>query len=262
LITLTILSLYVINPVESNPLHAAIFPSYPQPAKIGSSPDTPTQYGKGPKDFALVAFYTIVLSFLRDFIMQQVVRPFAISCGIRTKGKQARFLEQAYSAIYFGISGAFGLYVMWRSPVWYFDTTAMYEGFPHKTHEGLFKLYYLLQASYWAQQALVLILQLEKPHKDFKVLVAHHATTLSLIWLSYRFHFTYMGLAVFVTHDISDFFFSVCCATNLKMLILSDVKNTWLSQLRLRHALLQPLRLFLDISTPLFESEDFVGGLD
>ena len=98
---------------------------------------------------------------------------------------------------------------MSRTPIWYFNTAAMYEDFPHKTHEGVFKTYYLLQASYWAQQMIVLLLMLEKPRKDFKELVAHHCITLSLIWLSYRFHFTYMGLAVYITHDISDFFLAV-----------------------------------------------------
>jgi acyl-CoA-dependent ceramide synthase len=33
---------------------------------------------------------------------------------------------------------------------------------------------------------------------------------LALIGLSYRFHFTYMGIAVYITHDISDFFLAVC----------------------------------------------------
>ena len=50
---------------------------------------------------------------------------------------------------------------------------------------------------------------LEKPRKDFKELVAHHVITVSLIWLSYRFHFTYMGIAVYITHDVSDFFLAV-----------------------------------------------------
>ena len=36
--------------------------------------------------------------------------------------------------------------------------------------------------------------------------------SLALIALSYRFHFTYMGLAVYVTHDISDFFLAVSCS--------------------------------------------------
>ena len=98
---------------------------------------------------------------------------------------------------------------MYRSPVWYFNTTAMYEGFPHRQHEGLFKTYYLLQASFWTQQALVLLLQLEAPRKDFKEFVLHHVVTISLIWCSYRFHFAFMGIGVFFTHDVSDFFLAV-----------------------------------------------------
>jgi hypothetical protein len=50
---------------------------------------------------------------------------------------------------------------------------------------------------------------MEKPRKDFKELVGHHIVSLALIGLSYRFHFTYMGLGVFITHDISDFFLAV-----------------------------------------------------
>ena len=115
--------------------------------------------------------------------------------------------------MYFTVFGPFGLYVMSRTPVWYFDTTALYEDYPHFSHEAMFKAYYLLQASYWAQQAIVLCLLLEKPRKDFKELVAHHIVTLALIWLSYRFHFTYMGLCVYITHDISDWFLAVCSFT-------------------------------------------------
>lgn len=99
---------------------------------------------------------------------------------------------------------------MSRLPIWYFDSAAMFEGYPHLEHEALVKAYYLLQASYWLQQAIVLLLQLEKQRKDFKELVGHHVVTLALIWLSYRFHFTYIGVAVYVTHDISDFFLAVC----------------------------------------------------
>ena len=138
--------------------------------------------------------------------MQRFIRPLAIHFKIRSRAKQNRFMEQAYTAMYFSIFGPLGMYIMSRTPVWYFNTVGMFEGFPHRTHEGLFKAYYLLQASYWAQQALVLCLLLEKPRKDFKELVGHHIVTLALIWLSYRFHFTYMGLAVYITHDISDFF--------------------------------------------------------
>ncbi|OQV06732.1 hypothetical protein CLAIMM_11264 [Cladophialophora immunda] len=211
ILAVAILIAYYINPGEQNPLHKAIFLSY----NLGPDyPGGPDMYGKGKADIAFVAFYTIVLSFTREFLMQRVIRPVAIRCGITKRAKQARFMEQVYTAIYFGIFGPFGLYVMSRGSLWYFNTTAMFEGFPHRKHEGVFKAYYLLQAAYWAQQALVLMLQLEKPRKDFKELVFHHIVTLSLIGLSYRFHFAKMGIAVYITHDISDFFLATSKTLN------------------------------------------------
>ncbi|KAJ5611164.1 Sphingosine N-acyltransferase lac1 [Penicillium lagena] len=206
-----LLSLYAINPTPSNPMHSAIFISYPQPPK---TPGGPVMYGKGKKDITFVAFYTVVLSFTREFLMQQVIRPWARYCGIKSRGKTARFMEQVYTAMYFSIFGPFGLYVMYQSDIWFFNTTAMFEGFPHREHVAVFKTYYLLQASYWAQQAIVLLLQLEKPRKDFKELVGHHIITVALIALSYRFHFTYMGLAVYITMDISDFFLATSKTLN------------------------------------------------
>ena len=213
-VVLATLSVYLAYPRSSNPVRSAIFLSYPLPSSDPLIPNearssTSIYYGKGPLDFVFVAFYAIVFSFTREFILQRVLRPMARYNGIHSKGKQYRYMEQMYTAIYFGVFGPYGLYVMYHSPVWYFRTEGMYEGFPHRSHVGTFKAYYLLQASYWAQQAVVLCLRLEKPRKDFKVLVGHHVVTLALIWLSYRFHFTYMGLAVYITHDISDFFLAV-----------------------------------------------------
>lgn len=221
---LVIISLYLVNPTPSNPIHSAIFLSYPIPRAADALPTAPIKYAKGRADFAFVAFYTIVLSFTREFLMQRMIRPLALRLGIRSRAKQSRFMEQFYTAMYFGIFGPFGLYVMAQTPVWYFNTTAMFDGFPHKVHEGVFKAYYLLQASYWAQQAIVLLLMLEKPRKDFKELVLHHVVTLSLIWCSYRFHFAYMGVAVYITHDISDFFLAVSpgLAEQLQRVIMTD----------------------------------------
>jgi acyl-CoA-dependent ceramide synthase len=216
LLALFIVALYLVYPYPSNPIAACLFISYPLdrndpliPAKVRADPNSPLHYGKGARDFAFVGFYIVVLSFTREFCMQRLIRPIAIYYGIKSRAKQSRFMEQAYTALYFGFYGPFGLWIMSRTPVWYFNTRGMYEDFPHRTGEALFKAYYLLQASYWAQQLIVLLLMLEKPRKDFSQLVAHHIITISLIWLSYRFHFTYMGIAVYITHDISDFFLAV-----------------------------------------------------
>ncbi len=67
------------------------------------------------------------------------------------------------------------------------------------------------------QQAVVIGLKLEKPRKDYRQLVGHHIVTLLLIGLSYRFHFTYMGLAVFITHDLADFLFAVSLSLNFSL---------------------------------------------
>ncbi|TVY89113.1 Sphingosine N-acyltransferase-like protein [Lachnellula willkommii] len=211
---LAILLLYAISPTESSIMHHLIFLSYKLSPAADAHPSTPTQYGKGPWDLAFVFFYTIVLSFARELIMQEFLRPLTLHHGIKSRNKQARFMEQMYTALYFSVLGLAGIYVMSRTPVWYFDTRGMYEAFPHKTHEACFKFYYLFQAAYWVQQALVLLLGMEKPRKDFKELVGHHIVTIALIGLSYRFHFTYMGIAIFLAHDISDFFLATSKSLN------------------------------------------------
>ena len=250
-----LLSAYSINPTPSNPLHSAIFLSYSVEPRPHDAPDAPVLYGKGPRDFAFVAFYIVFLSFTREFLMQRVLRPLAIAANIKSRAKQNRFMEQSYTAIYFAIFGPLGLYVMSRTPIWYFNTTAFFEGFPHRTHDAVFKTYYLLQASYWAQQAIVLILQLEKPRKDFKELVFHHIITLALIWLSYRFHFTYMGLAVYITHDISDFFLAVSMkSSGLSTAADSMLDIQKLALHRLDHggSVFRHVRRHLDISSTLY----------
>jgi acyl-CoA-dependent ceramide synthase len=213
IICAAVLSIYLVDPSPDNPVYPALFLSYPLPTDKTAAADAPAQYGKGRRDFAFVAFYTVFLSFTREFIMQTLLRPWSIRAGMKTRGKQSRFMEQAYTAMYFSIFGPFGLYVMSRTPIWYFNTVAMYEGFPHQTHEAMFKAYYLLQAAYWTQQMIVMLLMLEKPRKDYNELILHHVITIALIALSYRFHFTYMGLAVYITHDISDFFLAVSNAS-------------------------------------------------
>ena len=87
------------------------------------------------------------------------------------------------------------------------------------------KRYYLMQASYWCQQLIVLLSGLEKPRKDYKELVAHHIVTLWLVgsevismfmclsdpvlrW-SYGINLTLIGNAVYTSMDIPDVFLAV-----------------------------------------------------
>ncbi|KAK9478804.1 TLC domain-containing protein [Lipomyces japonicus] len=185
------------NHSSSNPIYPLLFPSY-------ASPGSPVMYGKGKKDFFFVAYYIIVFTFIREFAMQQILSPLAEKAGLTKENKVKRFMEQTYSILYYSVMCPWGLYIMHHMPLWYFETRPMYEHYPHKTHELDFKLYYLLQAAFWSQQSIVLLLQLEKPRKDFKELVFHHIVTIALIFCSYRFHFTWIGLPIYITMDVSD----------------------------------------------------------
>ena len=179
------------------------------------------QYGKGENDFYFVFFYLIVFMFIREFAMGIILRPFAIYMGITKEGKQKRFMEQMYVIMYNSVLGPLGLWIMSQLPLWFFETTPFYTTYPHKTHDFYFKLYYLGQAAFWVQQMIVLILQLEKPRKDFYELVLHHIITIALIWCLYRFHFTWMGLEVYITMDVSDFFLALLKSLNYVDLILT-----------------------------------------
>ncbi|CCD26320.1 TLC domain-containing protein NDAI_0H01460 [Naumovozyma dairenensis CBS 421] len=191
---------------EKNPLHMFVTVSY--------QVDDTDQYGKGIKDLTFIFFYMIFFTFLREFLMDVLIRPCILKLNIKSKHKTNRIMEQAFCIIYYGVSGPFGLYIMYHTDLWLFETKTMYRTYPDLTNSFVYKIFYLGQAAFWAQQACVLILQLEKPRKDFQELVFHHIVTLLLIWASYVFHFTKMGLAVYITMDISDFFLALTKTLN------------------------------------------------
>ncbi|ODV83919.1 hypothetical protein CANARDRAFT_29640 [[Candida] arabinofermentans NRRL YB-2248] len=198
------------NYTPSNPLHMFVQLSY----EIEGT--SPSMYGKGWKDLGFLFYMMIFFTFYREFLMKVILKPIARHFGIKKEGKLNRFMEQTYSICYYGVSGPLGLYIMKGMPLWYFNTSQFYIDYPHLSLEHLFKFYYLSQASFWAQQSVVLMLQLEKPRKDFHELVFHHIITMLLIALSYTTNYTWMGLAIYITMDISDFF--LACSKTLNYL--------------------------------------------
>ena len=70
-----------------------------------------------------------------------VLRPISVWFGIKKEAKQKRFLEQTYAMFYYGITGPFGLWIMRRLPLWYFNTTQFYINYPLHL-DGIGCLYY------------------------------------------------------------------------------------------------------------------------
>ncbi|CAG8527442.1 4838_t:CDS:2 [Ambispora gerdemannii] len=200
----TIILGYLVNPTSRNPFSKFLFIAY----QIGSHDHdqmkfTKSSYGKGLWDLCLISFWVVVFTFTREAIMQYVLKPLGTWAEIK-KSKLTRFMEQGYVVIYYSISSAVGVYVMRQSPYWYFETKYFWIDYPHFHLSALEKYYYLIQSGFWLQQVVILILNLEKPRKDFLELVAHHIITCILIGGSYSSNFTRVGNAVFITMDFSD----------------------------------------------------------
>lgn len=183
-------------------VHATLFPNEPKLLR----------YGKGVLDVLFMSFYVIVFSFLRQIITESLFKPLAARWGIKSPNKQTRFAEQGYALTYWGMTSIIGLYVMSFQDSWWYNLEHLWYQYPHWQMRPELKLYYLLQASYWLQQAFVMLLGLERPRKDYYELVAHHLVTLWLIGWSYFINLTMIGTTVFVCMDIPDTWLAVRCA--------------------------------------------------
>lgn len=181
-------------------IHTWLFPN--EPALL--------RYGKGWLDLCFMAYYVIVFSILRQVITEKIYKPLAGRWGIRSVNKQVRFAEQGYALTYWGSMSIFGLYVMSFQDSWWYQLDHLWYQYPHWQMRPELKLYYLLQASYWLQQAFVMFAGLERPRKDYYELIAHHLVTLWLIGWSYFINLTMIGTTVFVCMDIPDTWLAVC----------------------------------------------------
>lgn len=190
--------------LKSNPLNPALFISYPLEFKAKDGGQQ--RFDKGLLDIPFLAFYVIVFSFIRQGVTEFLLRPLAKWSGLKSEAKQTRFMEQAYAVVYNILTAGLGLHAMYTSKAWYYKTEHFWIDYPHWRMTQEVKYYYLLQASYWLQQMLVLSLRLEKPRSDYYQLIIHHVVTLWLIGWSYLINLTVIGTAIFISMDIPEIF--------------------------------------------------------
>ncbi|KAI0638159.1 TLC domain-containing protein [Trametes polyzona] len=194
-----LLAPYVAKDV-ANPFAPLLFISH----RIPGTPDDDPRYQKGYLDLVFIAYYVVFWSFVRQSITLYICRPLAKWFGIRRETKLDRFGEQGYAVLYFCFTATWGIRIMSQLPTWWYRTEYFWIDYPHWDMKPELKTYYLMQAAYWVQQLLVLLLGLEKPRKDYYELVAHHFVTLWLVGWSYLINLTYIGNAVYLSMDLPD----------------------------------------------------------
>lgn len=200
-------------------------------------------YGLGSDDAYLVLFLVAVLTGLRAAAMEYALIPFAKRSGLKGS-KATRFSEQSWMFIYYTISWSIGMvrdkpsvdryspispnpaadfqqYIYATSPYW-LNLREMWTTWPNRETTVLMKSYMVAQLAFWLQQLIVV--NIEKPRKDYWQMISHHIVTISLVYCSYRYGLTRVGNVVLVLMDLNDLFFSLAkCLKYLKHQTLCDI---------------------------------------
>jgi acyl-CoA-dependent ceramide synthase len=90
---------------------------------------------------------------------------------------------------------------MYNSDFW-LNLHGIWEGWPFREVEGVFKWYYLVQWGFWVQQMLVV--NVEEKRKDYAQMFTHHVFTAALIFLSYGYYHMRVGIVILCVMDFVD----------------------------------------------------------
>ncbi|PZD37361.1 LAG1, Protein transporterTRAM [Pyrenophora tritici-repentis] len=164
------------------------------------NPET-NMYGCGTDDLSFVLLWTVIFTGLRVVVMEYLLDPLARLGGIRSKKGLDRFKEQAWLVVYYIGSWSLGMYIMYHSEFW-LSLHGIWEGWPFREADGLFKWYYLVQWAFWVQQ--ILVVNIEEKRKDYVQMFTHHVFTIALMFLSYGYYHMRVGIVILTIMDFVD----------------------------------------------------------
>lgn len=160
-------------------------------------------YDIGIDDVYYVAFWIVMLTFLRSALMLYCFMPLAVhGCKIHSKKKVTRFAEQGWSNFYYTCSFGLGFYLYFYSPYWLSEIDHIYIGWPHDQLSPLFKKYYLITIAFWIQQMVVL--NIEERRKDHWQMFSHHVITFCLVVGLYYYYFGRVAHLIVMIMDSVD----------------------------------------------------------
>ncbi|KAK5134167.1 hypothetical protein LTR08_006827 [Meristemomyces frigidus] len=194
---------YILFPALRSRMSAFFWLSYPSSKKPG-------WYDVGERDVYLVGSFIVFFTALRAFSLEYLLMPVAGWAGIGKRKGRARFVEQSYMMIYYGIYWTWGLVLFIReTPSDVHDQRSLlislWSGWPYLYLSASMKVYYLSQLAFWIQQ--IAVIHIEERRKDHVQMLTHHFITVSLIAGSYPYYQSRAGNAVLVCMDIVDFIF-------------------------------------------------------
>jgi very-long-chain ceramide synthase len=225
----TLFSIHILVPAARHHTQKFFRISYYNPAT--------GNFALGWDDIFFVFYWIIVFFGLRCAVMDYLLTPFAGLLGLKKKKPRVRFAEQAWIILYYSMSWALGMYIMYNSDYW-LDLRALWRTWPDREMEGIAKWYYLVQFGFWLQQ--IFVVNIEERRKDHWQMFTHHIFTCALIFTSYGYHQYRVGTLFLSLMDFADIILPLAkCLKYLQLKTACDIAFGvfMVSWLLLRHVL-------------------------
>ncbi|KAE9972056.1 hypothetical protein BLS_004196 [Venturia inaequalis] len=159
------------------------------------------KYTQGWEDMYFVATWIIIITGLRVAVMDYILKPIARYGGVNKPKAQVRFAEQGWLFCYYSLFSPLGMYIIYQTKYW-FNLREIWTDFPTHTMNGLLKWYYLVQFAFWLQQ--IFVVNIEEKRKDYWQMFSHHIFTSALMFSSYGYYQTKVGVVILAIMDVVD----------------------------------------------------------
>lgn len=157
----------------------------------------PIMYTSGPKDLALIFFYTLIMivmhAVVQEYVLDKLNRRLHLS-----KVKHSKFNESGQLLAFYLVSVVWGAEIVRRDHL-FSSLTNLWTGYPHLQMTYLFKFFFIVQLSYWLHAFPELYFQ--KVKKDEVWSRVMYSTMYLVLWsLSYGFNLTRVSLVLALLH--------------------------------------------------------------
>lgn len=151
--------------------------------------------------FGMYAYY-----FVWDRLVLRRITNALLKTGRITTKKSHQMRESMWKNVAVATMFIFGWIVASKED-WFLNNTKYWDGWPWSPPSAL-RWYYMLYAAFWVQ-SIDFLLSLTNDHftikrKDNLEMLIHHIATLTLMFFSFLFDFTKVGVCVLMIHDVND----------------------------------------------------------
>ncbi|KAH8871231.1 Ceramide synthase 3 [Schistosoma japonicum] len=112
-----------------------------------------------------------------------------------------KFVESEWRLCYYTIMFLYGLFALYDKS-YFWDVKETMLNYPYHVLTPEIHWYYMVQLGYYTASSIWIFYEVKR--SDFKVLLGHHISTVSLLVFSYLTNFHRIGAIVLLLHDIAD----------------------------------------------------------